>query len=250
MKFRPCIDLHNGQVKQIVGSTLDSNKSLKTNFIATHPSEWFASLYKKDKLTGGHIIKLGQGNDDASINALKAYPNGMQIGGGITIDNAKDYINAGASHIIVTSWIFDGSKINFDKLKNLTKEVGKDKLVLDLSCRKKNKDYHIVTDRWQTFTGEIINTETLNHLSTYCDEFLIHGVDVEGMCAGIEKGLVEILGNWAKIPITYAGGITSEDDILLIKKLGKDKIDFTIGSALDIFGGESLKYEDIAGKYS
>jgi len=249
MKFRPCIDLHNGKVKQIVGSTLNTTNTVKTNFVATKPSEWFANLYKEDKLTGGHIIKLGPGNDDAALNALKAYRNGLQIGGGITLENAKKYIDAGASHVIVTSWIFEKTKIDFTKLQNLSSKIGKENLILDLSCRKKNNEYYIVTNKWQTFTNEIVNEETLDNLAKYCSEFLIHGVDVEGMCAGIEKNLVELLGKWAKIPITYAGGITTEEDISLIKKLGKDKIDFTVGSALDIFGGNSLKYKNIANKY-
>lgn len=247
MKFRPCIDLHQGVVKQIVGSTLsDNDEAPETNFEAEKPASWFAELYKKDNLTGGHVIQLGSGNIDAAVSALSAWPQGLQIGGGINIDNAGFWLGKGAEAVIVTSWVFHDGVINKDRLKKLSDYVGKERLVLDLSCRKKNNDYVIVTNRWQTYTEEVVTEKLLDNLSGFCSEFLIHAVDVEGMCSGIETPLVELLGRWAGRPLTYAGGIRSMDDIDRINTLGNGNIDFTVGSALDIFGGKFLKYEELS----
>ncbi len=250
--FRPCIDLHQGVVKQIVGSTLTSREgdSPTTNFQAEKPAHWYADLYRKDNLLGGHIIQLGPGNEQAARHALQAWPEGMQIGGGITIDNAREWLDAGASAIIVTSWVFHDGKIDEDRLRRLSKLTGKDRLVLDLSCRRQGENYKIVTNRWQTFTQESVEPRLLDFLSGFCHEFLIHAVDVEGKCKGIETPLVEILGKWAGIPITYAGGIHSIEDIEMIKALGNGNIDFTVGSALDIFGGNQLKYNTLVQNYS
>jgi len=246
MKFRPCIDLHQGVVKQIVGSTLtDGDDSPQTNFQAEKPARWFAELYRKDNLTGGHVIQLGAGNDQAASEALMAWPDGLQIGGGITQDNCASWIDKGAAAVIVTSYVFHDGVIDKDRLTKLSEKVGKQRLVLDLSCRKKGDDYLVVTNRWQTFTQEKVCFELLGDLSGYCSEFLIHAVDVEGMCRGIETPLVELLGRWAGIPVTYAGGIRSMDDINTIGVLGNGNIDYTVGSALDIFGGAHLKYEDL-----
>jgi len=252
MRFRPCIDLHQGVVKQIVGSTLSdsSDQSPTTNFQAEKPAGWFASLYRQDHLTGGHVIQLGPGNEKAAKEALSAWPDGMQIGGGIHLDNARQWIDTGASAVIVTSWVFHDGTVDMDRLKRLSDSIGKNRLVLDLSCRKREDSYIIVTDRWQTFTREIIDFRLLDKLSRYCDEYLIHAVDVEGKCSGIEIPLVELLGKWRGIPITYAGGIHSMDDIHQIQKLGKGYIDFTVGSALDIFGGTQLKYQDLARQFN
>jgi phosphoribosylformimino-5-aminoimidazole carboxamide ribotide isomerase len=252
MRFRPCIDLHNGFVKQIVGSTLtDENESiLETNFQAEKPSEWYAELYRKDRLTGGHIIQLGSGNEKATQAALSAWPGGMQVGGGINIDNAAHWLDSGAGAVIVTSWVFHDGKIDEERLKRLVKLIGKEKLVLDLSCRRQGQSYKVVTNRWQTFTDEVISFDLLDYLSGFCSEFLIHAVDVEGKCSGIETALVEILGKWSGIPLTYAGGISSMEDIRLIDDLGKGNIDFTVGSALDIFGGTFLSYKDLANHFS
>lgn len=250
MKFRPCIDLHQGVVKQIVGSTLrDDQEALETNFQAEKPAKWFADKYKKDNLAGGHVIQLGAGNEEAASSALLTWPGGLQIGGGISIDNAETWIDRGASAVIVTSWVFHDGVIEKQRLKQLSERVGKERLVLDLSCRKRGDQYIIVTNRWQTFTNEAVSFELLDYLSGYCEEFLIHAVDVEGMCRGIERPLVEFLGSWAGIPITYAGGIRSMGDIKAIEELGKGYIDFTVGSALDIFGGSHLKYDDLAVLY-
>ncbi len=246
MKFRPCIDLHNGKVKQIVGSSLSDNQPecLKTNFVADKPSSYYAQMYCQDNLEGGHIIKLGPGNTAAAIEALQAWPGGMQIGGGISLENAAQWLDRGASHVIVTSCVFKNGKINQEYLDKLVKKIGPKNLVLDLSCRKREKDYYIVTDRWQKFTEVTINQSTIEKFSSYCDEFLIHAADVEGKCAGIEKELVYKLGKWITIPTTYAGGIRNLDDLKKIYELGGGNIDATIGSALDIFGGTGITYAE------
>ncbi|HEY5560339.1 MAG TPA: phosphoribosylformimino-5-aminoimidazole carboxamide ribotide isomerase [Clostridiaceae bacterium] len=243
MNFRPCIDLHHGKVKQIVGGTLNDGGKLIENFISEKGAEYYAKLYKKDKLKGGHIIMLGEGNEEEAIKALRAYPGGLQIGGGITADNGEYYLKYGASHIIVTSYVFKDGNIYFDNLKKLVNKVGKANIVLDLSCRIQDNKYYVVTDRWKKFTDFQVNEENLNMLSKFCDEFLIHAVDVEGKCNGIEEELIKTLGEWISIPTTYAGGISSFEDIDKLKKYS-NKVDFTIGSALDIFGGK-LSYEDL-----
>jgi len=247
MQFRPCIDLHDGKVKQIVGSTLkdDDPDSLQTNFTAEYPSSWFAELYKKDNLTGGHIIKLGPGNEDAATEALAAWPGGMQIGGGITADNGKKWLDRGASHVIVTSYVFQDGQINHERLQKLVSSVGRKHLVLDLSCRRKGDDYYIVTDRWQKFTDVIVSPEVIEAFAKLCDEFLVHAADVEGQCGGIERDLVEKLSKWSPIPTTYAGGVKDITDMKLIQRLSDNKLHATVGSALDIFGGSSMTYKEV-----
>ena len=245
MEFRPCIDIHNGKVKQIVGGSLkDAGNFAEENFVSEQDAAFYAELYKKQGLCGGHIILLNAKDSEyyeatkaQAIKALKAYPQGMQIGGGITPDNAKEFLFAGASHVIVTSYVFSGGVIQMDRLKKLRDAVGKEHLVLDVSCRKKDGKYYVVTDRWQKFTEEIMCEALLEELSGFCDEFLIHAVDVEGKADGIEEELVQLLGDWGKIPITYAGGVGSFKDLEKLKKLGKNKLNVTIGSALDLFGG-------------
>lgn len=246
MKFRPCIDLHDGVVKQIVGSTLsdDNPGAVQTNFIAEKSPAWFAELYRSDNLAGGHIIKLGPGNDSAAEEALSAWSGGMQIGGGITAGNAGMWLDKGASHVIVTSYVFRDGEVDWDCLKKLVGAVGKKRLVLDLSCRRRNKEYFIVTDRWQKFTNVLISEDILETLACSCDEFLIHAADVEGKCSGIEVELIQKLALWSPIPTTYAGGVRDENDLQLLKDAGHEKLDVTIGSALDIFGGKSLSYKD------
>lgn len=247
--FRPCIDLHNGKVKQIVGGTLtDNGKGIIENYISDKSSAYFANMFKTDNLKGGHIVMLGRGNEKAAVDALKAYPNGMQIGGGINPSNALLYLDAGASHIIITSYIFNNGEIDFNNLKNISKLVTKEKLVLDLSCRIKNNKYYVVTNRWQKFTDFEINKTNIKLLEEYCDEFLIHGVDVEGKKQGIDTRLVELISDIVSIPVTYAGGINSFEDIKIINRVGKGKIHYTVGSALDIFGGQ-MSYKEIV-KYS
>lgn len=259
MKFRPCIDIHNGKVRQIVGGSLkDEGDIARTNFTAEQSADWFADRYREDDLKGGHVILL---NPSASsyfeetkrqaLLALQAYPKGLQIGGGIRPENAQEYLDAGASHVIVTSYVFVDGKIKWDHLEKLKSIVGKEQIVLDLSCRKREGEYLVVTDRWQKFTDTRVTGKLLNNLSEYCSEFLVHAVDVEGKSAGIDEELVRMLGDWQRaslVPVTYAGGIASEEDILLLQKAGGDHIDFTVGSALDLFGG-TLSYKKLSKKY-
>ena len=236
MEFRPCIDIHNGKVKQIVGGSLrDKGNQAKENFVSEMDGAFYAQLYRKENIKGGHIILLNpvtsehyEATKAQAMSALSNYPDGLQVGGGITAENANEFIKAGASHVIVTSYVFKDGKINYDNLNKLVQAVGKEHLVLDLSCRQKDGKYFIVTDRWQKFTDETITTELLDELSEYCDEFLVHAVDVEGKADGIETELVSLLGQWGKIPVTYAGGVHSFDDLRLVKELGRDKINVTI----------------------
>jgi phosphoribosylformimino-5-aminoimidazole carboxamide ribotide isomerase len=217
---------------------------LRTNFVSEKSAAWFAELYQRDQLFGGHVIMLGLGNEMEARAALKAFPGGLQIGGGINSENARGWLDAGASHVIVTSWVFREGQVDWTRLDELVKAIGKDKLVLDLSCRKRGENYFVVTDRWQKFTELVVNKETLEKFSGYCAEFLIHAVDVEGLCRGIDGELVEKLGAWSPIPMTYAGGANSLADLEVVTKLGQGKVNLTIGSALDIFGGSGAKYED------
>jgi phosphoribosylformimino-5-aminoimidazole carboxamide ribotide isomerase len=242
--FRPCIDLHEGKVKQIVGGTLGAPADLRTNFVSEKPAAWFAGLYKRDGLSGGHVIMLGPGNESQARPALAAFPGGMHIGGGINSQNARSWLDAGASHVIVTSWVFREGRVDWERLEELVKTIGKGKLVMDLSCRKRGENYFVVTDRWQKFTKLIVNDETLQKFSGYCAEFLIHAVDVEGLCRGIDRDLVAKLGKWTPIPMTYAGGASSISDLAEVTRLGEGRVDLTIGSALDIFGGSGVRYED------
>ncbi len=241
--FRPCIDLHEGKVKQIVGGTL-GDAGLRTNFVSEKSAAWFAELYRRDALFGGHVIMLGSGNDAQARAALAAFPGGLHIGGGINATNARNWLDAGASHVIVTSWVFREGRVDWARLDELVKIIGKEKLVLDLSCRKRGENYFVVTDRWQKFTELVVNAETLKKFSGFCAEFLIHAVDVEGLCRGIDRDLVQKLGDWSPIPMTYAGGANSLADLEAVTQLGGGKVDLTIGSALDIFGGNGVKYAD------
>jgi phosphoribosylformimino-5-aminoimidazole carboxamide ribotide isomerase len=242
-KFRPCIDLHEGKVKQIVGGSLN-DQGADTNFISDYGSDHYAKLYKDHNLTGGHVIALGPNNRQAVLNALGQWPNGLQFGGGVNQDNAADFLNAGASHVIVTSALFENNEFSFAKLEALKKEVGKDRLVLDLSCRKTPTGWNIATNRWQTVTKTQITADTLNELSEHCAEFLIHAADVEGLQAGIDKELVSLLGQHASIPMTYAGGARSITDLEEVSALSNGKVDLTIGSALDIFGGTGITLKE------
>jgi phosphoribosylformimino-5-aminoimidazole carboxamide ribotide isomerase len=245
MKFRPCIDIHDGKVKQIVGSSLfDGPHKPVTNFETDLSPAYYASIYKKDALYGGHVIMLGKGNEFAAIEALKAFPGGLQVGGGINPQNASRYLDASASHIIVTSYVFKDGIIHWDRLEELKQTVGKNRLVIDLSCKKKDGSYFVVTDRWQNFTTTTLSADTFSKLESYCDEFLIHAADVEGKQGGIDQELVILLGKFTTIPITYAGGIRSIEDLELTYSLGEGHVDATIGSALDLFGG-ALSYSAV-----
>ena len=252
MEFRPCIDIHNGRVKQIVGSSLrDQGDTARENFVSQQDGAFYAHLYKKQKIRGGHIILLNSVESEyyeetrkQALLALKEYPGGLQVGGGITPDNAASFIEAGASAVIVTSYVFRDGKINYENLDKLVQAVGREHVVLDLSCRYREDGYYIVTDRWQKFTDEKIDRELLDRLADSCAEFLVHAVDVEGKSSGIETDLVRLLGEWGKIPITYAGGVHSFEDLDAIYRLGNNRLNVTIGSALDLFGGP-MSYEKV-----
>lgn len=246
MRFRPCIDIHNGAVKQIVGGSLrDEDDQAVENFKAAQDAGYFAQLYRRDGLKGGHVILLNPPSSEyyektrkQALKALALYPQGLQIGGGITADNAREYIEAGASHVIVTSYVFRDGKIHWECMERLCDTAGKEHVVIDLSCRRKDDGYYIVTNRWQTFTSVKLTSDTLREIAGFCDEFLVHGVDVEGRASGIEEDLVELLSTHRTIPVTYAGGIGSLSDLEHFRKLSGGFLDFTIGSALDIFGGK------------
>ena len=260
MRFRPCIDIHNGKVKQIVGGSLqDLGDKASENFVSVKDSAYYAKLFKSDHITGAHVILLNgkeseyyEATKEAAFLALRTYMGGLQVGGGITAANAVEYIEAGASHVIVTSFIFSNGALNYDNLKALKDAVGKEHVVLDLSARFKDGSYYVVTDRWQTFTNTEVTARLFKELSEYCDEFLVHGVDVEGKKTGIDENLLKILSEAANcfdVKITYAGGIASYSDIDRIEEWSEGKIDFTVGSALDLYGG-ILSYKDLTRKYN
>ncbi|MEK3882291.1 phosphoribosylformimino-5-aminoimidazole carboxamide ribotide isomerase [Paenibacillus sp. PL2-23] len=246
MKFRPCIDLHDGKVKQIVGETL--NETIVENFVSTYDSAHYAELFKRDKLTGGHVIMLGPGNEEAAKQALRHYPGGLQIGGGIKAENASAYLEHGGSHVIVTSYIFRDGQLDTSNLERILSEVGKERLVIDLSCKQKDGKWFVVTNQWKQFSDFEVNEANIRALEGCCDEFLIHAVDVEGKQSGIQESLVVDLAEWVTIPTTYAGGARSIADMERFVALSRGKLDLTIGSALDIFGGK-LPYEEVV-RYS
>ncbi len=250
MEFRPCIDIHNGKVKQIVGGTL-SDSGAKENFVSGRGSGYYARYYRDLGIRGGHVIMLNrvgtpeyEASREAALEALAAYPGGLQVGGGITAGNASAFVEAGASHVIVTSYVFSDGKINYENLSALVRAVGREHVVLDLSCRRKGDDYYIVTDRWQKFTRTKLTPALLLKLEKYCDEYLIHAVDVEGKVSGIETDIASLLGSWHILPVTYAGGVSSEDDLRLLRRLGQGHLDVTVGSALDLFGG-TIPFETV-----
>ena len=252
MEFRPCIDIHNGKVKQIVGSSLrDEGNQAVDNFVSEQDAAFYARLYKDAGIKGGHIILLNavgseyyEATKQQALAALAAYPGGLMVGGGITAENASEFLQAGAAQVVVTSYVFKDGRINYENLKKLYRTVGREHLVLDLSCRFKDGAYYIVTDRWQKFTKEKVTTELLDELSEYACEYLIHAVDVEGKARGIEEPLAALLGQWGKLPVTYAGGVHSFEDLKKLKDLGRNRLDVTIGSALDLFGG-GMEYRKV-----
>ena len=246
MKFRPCIDIHNGKVKQIVGGSLkDAGDEAKENFVSVQDAAFYAALYKKSGLSGGHVILLNsvdspyyEATRQQAFLALHTYPKGLQLGGGVNPENAADYLDAGASHVIVTSYVFKDGKISWENLDKMEKAVGREHMVLDLSCRKKDGRYYVVTDRWQKFTEVTVTLELMEELGSYCDEFLVHAVDVEGKARGVEKELVALLSEYTQRPVTYAGGVGSMEDLEVLRTCGRNRVDVTVGSALDLFGGK------------
>ena len=255
MRFRPCIDIHNGKVKQIVGGSLrDSGDQAAENFVSGQDAAFYAALYRDAGLCGGHVILLNGSNSpyyeatrQQALLALGTYPGGLQIGGGVCPENTEEYLKAGASHVIVTSYVFKDGKISWENLEKMERAAGRERLVLDLSCRKKGDSYYVVTDRWQKFTEVPVTLELLNMLGDHCDEFLVHAVDVEGRARGIETELAELLSGYEKRPVTYAGGVGSMEDLEILRKAGKGRLDVTIGSALDLFGG-SIPFAQFLGK--
>lgn len=275
MRIRPCIDIHNGKVKQIVGGslrdesgkesvlkesvlkeTLSGENPLRENFVSQKDADVYAAIYRRAMLPGGHIILLNSVKEKEAYEAdlrqaflaLEEYPDGMQAGGGITPETADRFLEAGASHVIVTSYVFRDGELDRDHLDEMVRAVGKKHLVLDLSCRKQeNGSYVVVTDRWQKLTRLVISEETLDFLAEFCDEFLIHAADVEGKRAGVEEDLAELLGGWQKksrFPVTYAGGVHALEDLSKIAASSGGRMDVTVGSALDLFGG-NLKLQEL-----
>lgn len=253
MKFRPCIDIHNGKVKQIVGGSLtDLKDQAEENFVSEQDAAFYAQLYRKEGLQGGHVILLNgkdspyyEATRQQALQALQAYPKGLQIGGGVNPENAQEYLEAGASHVIVTSYVFKDGEISWEKLEKMEQAAGREHLVLDLSCRKKGDKYFVVTDRWQKFTDVPVTLELMKKLGDHCDEFLVHAVDVEGKANGVETELAELLSEYTDHPVTYAGGVGSMKDIQDLRIYGKDRLDVTVGSALDLFGG-SILFSELA----
>ena len=241
--FRPCIDLHQGQVKQIVGGSL-TDSGADTNFVSSHNAAYYAQLYKQHHLTGGHVIALGPNNQQQVLEALSAYPKGMQFGGGVNLENACSYLEAGASHIIVTSYLFENGQFSWPRLQAIKAEVGAEHLVLALSCRKTDGGWMIATGRWQTVTSTAVDAQTISELEAHCVEFLVHAADVEGLQAGIDQDLVRLLGKCCSLPCTYAGGARSLEDLRLVESLSEGAVDLTIGSALDIFGGQGVTLDE------
>ena len=244
-KFRPCIDLHEGKVKQIVGGTLN-DEGAEENFVSKKSPSWYAEKFCESDLNGGHVIQLGPGNLQAAREALASWPGGLQLGGGVSLENAGEWIEAGASQVIVTSWLFDQNG-NFlgDRLKALAEEIGMEKIVVDLSCRQVADGWKVAMNRWQTITEMVIDLDIIAHLSQYCAEFLIHAADVEGQCSGVDVPLVELLGQWTGCPITYAGGVRGLEDLKLISEASAGRLDATVGSALDLFGGSGVTYDEL-----
>lgn len=243
--FRPCIDLHQGKVKQIVGGTLsDTGDGLRTNFVSDRGAAWFAGRYRTDALPGGHIIMLGSGNETEALSALRAWPGGMQVGGGLGEDNILPFLEAGASHVIVTSWLFPGGVFSAERLRRISAKAGKERLVVDLSCRRRGDGWYVATNRWQTVTAVRIEPALLESISAHCAEFLIHAADVEGRQQGVDWDLVDLLAASSPIPVTYAGGARDIADLDRMERIASGKVDLSIGSALDIFGGKLIRYAD------
>jgi phosphoribosylformimino-5-aminoimidazole carboxamide ribotide isomerase len=247
--FRPCIDLHDGKVKQIVGGTLsDDGAGLRTNFVAEQGPEWFAARYRDDRLDGGHVIKLGPGNEAAARAALSAWPGGLHLGGGVDADNATGWVEAGAGKVIVTSWLFPDGRFALERLDALERSVGRERLVIDLSCRARAdggaRRWLVAIDRWQRITDFAVDEANLARVAARCSEFLIHAADVEGLCRGIDQELVAALGRWSPIPCTYAGGANDIHDLMTVDRLSGGRVDLTYGSALDLFGGRQVRYAE------
>lgn len=243
--FRPCIDLHEGSVKQVVGGSFaEGEQAPVTNFVSEHDAAWFADKFRLNSLRGGHVIQLGPGNKQAAESALAAYPEGLQIGGGVELMNAAGWLDAGASHVIVTSWLFPDAVLSRDRVESLAVEVGASRVVIDLSARFVNGDYVVFIDRWRKATDTVLTAALFDELAESCDEFLVHAINVEGLQGGVDFDLVEMLAKWCRKPVTYAGGARSLDDLVRVHTISNGHVDLTIGSALDVFGGSGITYEE------
>jgi len=243
--FRPCIDLHDGRVKQIVGATLrDGESEPETNFVSEKDAPWFAELYRRDGLLGGHVIMLGPGNEGAARSALAVWPEGFHVGGGLNIDNVQYWIDAGAGKVVITSWLFQDDTLDYGRAAKIAAKIGRERLVFDLSCRRIASGWRVATNRWQTITETPVDQKTLDSLADYCSEYLVHATDIEGTCAGIDRELVAFLGSFSPIPVTYAGGAHAVGDLRAVEELSNGTVDLTFGSALDIFGGNLVRYTD------
>lgn len=244
-KFRPCIDLHEGQVKQIVGGSL-TDEGAQENFVSDRAPKFYAELFRKNGLEGGHVIQLGKGNEAAAREALSAWPGALQLGGGVTVENATDWLEAGAKQVIVTSWFFDvEGRFLENRMKELAKKIGSQNVVIDLSCRAVANGWRVAMDRWQTLTEIAVSLETLEKMAPFCSEFLIHAADVEGQCGGVDFELVELLGQWTGCPVTYAGGVRGLADMRLVEEASGGRLDATVGSALDLFGGSGVTFDEL-----
>lgn len=190
------------------------------------------------------MIKLGDGNDAAARAALQAWPGGLQLGGSINALNAAEWLEAGAEKLIVTSWLFPNCTFSIERLAEISSLIGRDRLVVDLSCRCTGDGWTVAINKWQTLTDMQLNGESLHRVARFCSEFLIHAADVEGLCCGIDERLVKMLALWSPLPCTYAGGGRRIEDLDLVDRLSNGRVDVTFGSALDIFGGSGIKLVD------
>ena len=254
MKFKPCIDLHHGKVKQIIGSTLNS-KEIKVNFTSNQNSSYFAQLYRKYQLSGAHIIMLGPNNEEACLQALKTWPGHLQVGGGITLANGEKWLKAGAQKLIFTSYLFPDKTLDLSRLQSLKKNYGRNKIVIDLSCSKTlaDKGYYVFKNKWKEQTTFKLELASLQSIIPYTEEILIHAISVEGKNQGMDQDLVyqlKKLHEQTNLNLVYAGGIHHQEELDEFVKISESKIDFTIGSALDIFGGRGFSFQQLAQKYS
>ena len=250
MRFRPCIDLREGVVVQIVGATLaDQSRKTETNFSSEQPATYFAQRYREDGLNGGHVIMLGPGSEKAATLALQTFPQGLQIGGGVNPENGPLWMERGASGVILTSYLFEETTLQFSLLEKMAVAVGAENLIVDLSCIEVEGRFYVTTDRWKTVTDFEIAQSNLEKLAVSCSEFLVHATRVEGKQSGIDSELVRLLADITPLPTTYAGGIASLHDVEMVAELGQDRLDFTVGSALDLFGGTGVKYEELVKLY-
>jgi phosphoribosylformimino-5-aminoimidazole carboxamide ribotide isomerase len=245
MRFRPCIDLRQGRVVQIVGATLRADGEPVTHYTAAQSPSHFAELYRRDGLRGGHVIMLGPGNEAAAAEALAAFPGGLQVGGGITADTAPTWLERGAAAVIVTSYVLSQGRLHRDRLEAVSRATGRQRLVLDLSCGRRGDRYCVYTDRWQRPTEFAVDQANLAQLAAYCGEFLVHAIEVEGRQQGLDPDLVRLLADISPLPTTYAGGIRGPEDLEQLERLGQSRLDYTVGAALDLFGGAGLRYRDL-----